>query len=137
MKRALFLCLALSACASVGKRETASLVAAVERFETVDPSAKRGAADSVRASPSSDAEVSDAKRVCVEAVDATIEALALKAEVETRLGELERDAAAPTDPAMQELPAKLDKSEALLRQGRDAMKACDAKVAALRMKYDL
>jgi hypothetical protein len=137
MKRALLLLFAVSACASVGKRETASLVAAVERFETVAPSAKPGAADVVRSSPSSDAEVGDAKRACVEGVDATMEALALKSEVEKRLAELEHDAALPTDPQMQELPSKLDKSETLLKQGRGRMKECDTKVTALRVKYDL
>jgi hypothetical protein len=128
---------ALAACASAGKRETALLGAAVERFETVDPSAKTGAADVVRSAPSSDAEVRDAKASCVEGVDDTLQALALKAEVENKLSEVERDAAPATDPAMQALPAKLDQSEALLKQGRDALKKCDTKVTALRMKYDL
>ena len=140
MKRApllLVVMTSLVACASVGKREAASLVAAVERFESVEPSAKTGAADIVRSAPSSDAEVSDAKASCVDGVDHTLQALALKAEVETKLAELERDAAPAADPAMQALPAKLDQSEALLKQGRVAMKQCDSKVTALRMKYDL
>jgi hypothetical protein len=127
----------LAACASVGKRETASLVAAVERFESVDPTAKTGAGDVVRSAPSSDPEVNDAKASCVDGVDHTLRALALKAEVEQKVAELERDAAPAADPVMQALPAKLDESEALLKQGRAAMKVCDAKVTALRMKYDL
>jgi hypothetical protein len=128
---------ALAACASTGKREAASLVAAVERFESVDPSAKTGAADVLRGAPSSDPEVSDAKASCLDGVDHTLRALALKAEVEAKLAELEHDAAPASDPAMQALPAKLDQSEALLKEGRSKMKECDSKVTALRMKYDL
>lgn len=122
-------------CSNEAKRETASLSAAVERWQRADGPQKAPAAADVRAVVCSDAAVVDAKAACVGAIDATAKALDLKHDVEVGLDDLEQKRLAPDDPRARELPKKLDDAERLLIEGRAGMSACDAKLLALRMKH--
>jgi len=131
----LLVLLAVAACASTAKRETASLAEAVERWQRADVPQKAAATADVRAVGATDAEVAAARTACLGAMDATVRALDLKQQVERGLADLEAKRITPDDPAAAALPGKLDESERLLKEGRRAMTDCEQKVMSLRMKY--
>jgi len=126
----------LLAC-STAKQEAASLVAATDRFHKAENTEKPDRARAIARVACTDAEVCEAKRLCQAATQPTAEALALKAEVERGLAELEQGKLAKTDDAAAALPDKLDDAERLLAEGHAAMPACDQKILALRARYDL
>ena len=124
-----------TACAPAAKRETASLAAAVERYQLSDVSSKSAAAADIRAALCDDPDVARAKGACVSAVDTTAKAMDLKREVETGLDDLEKKRVTADELRQRDLPKKLDDAERLLNDGRGAMKSCVDQVMALRLKY--
>jgi hypothetical protein len=126
---------AVAACTSAGKREAASLNAAVEMWRRADDASKGAPSGAVAAVACTDERVCAAKRACVEAIEPTTRALALKDEVTRRLADLEQKRLAPDSPEAQALPGKLDEAERLLKDGRAKMTACDGKLAELRLTF--
>jgi hypothetical protein len=138
MKRwtALALALACAACAS-GKRESASLVAAVDRFRVAEMGAKGPLADAIDAVPCSVAEVCAAKEACLASARPTARGAALKAEVESALGDLHAGRMTQEEAASRHLAGKLDEASQLLGDGFAKLPACDARITALRLEYGL
>ncbi len=125
--------LALLACSGSVKRETASLVAAVDRYERADDASKAAQAQEVAAVPCSAAAVCEAKRACLAAIGPTARALTLKDEVSARIDDLQAKRLAPDSPEAQALPGKLDLATKLLNEGRAKMSDCERKLADLRI----
>lgn len=120
------------ACTGTAKREASALTEAVDRFSRASTGAQVAAVDAVSCT---DERVCAAKRVCMEALDPTARALALKDEVSQKLADLEAARIAPDSPVAQELPAKLDEASRLLSDGHAKMHECDAKLTDLRVTY--
>jgi hypothetical protein len=125
--------LAVLACSGSVKRETASLVAAVDRYERADDASKGAQAQAVAAVACSAAQVCDAKRACLAAIEPTAKALALKEEVSARIEDLQSKRLSPESPEAQALPGKLDLAARLLSEGRAKMPDCEKKLADLRL----
>ena len=127
---------AVTACGGAGKREAAALTDAVDRFRgaTADP-ALAVRADAVAAVACSETRVCDAKRTCVQAIEPTAKALALKNEVGAKLADIEAARLAPDSPEAQALPLKLDEATRLLREGHKKMDECDTMLTDLRLAY--
>ena len=123
------------ACSDDAKRETASLAAAMERYQRAETVQKATVAGDVRAVVCGNAEVVAAKTTCVAAIDATVKALSLKDEVEVGLDDLEQKRLTREEPRAKALGGKLAESERLLLEGRTGMRECEAKLLALRMKH--
>jgi hypothetical protein len=128
--------LAAAGCSSA-KPEAAALVASVEQFHRASNEERAGRADAIARVACNAAEVCDAKSTCVEATTQTAMALRLKHEAEVVLADLEAKRRTADDPAVRELPAKLDRASRLLSVGHDAMPGCDHKILVLRERYDL
>jgi len=131
-----FLLATVVACSSA-EEEAASLVSAVEMFHRASNDARPARADAVAGVVCRNAEVCQAKSLCVEAIAETASALRMKRDAESVLAEVESHKRAANDPTVLALPAKLDEASALLRKGHDAMPACDKKILVLRERYGL
>jgi hypothetical protein len=120
-----------------GKREAASLVAAVDRYRRAAMGAKGPLADAIAAVPCTADEVCAAKLACVAASGPTAKGVALKSEVERALGDLRGGRMTREQAAAQGLPEKLDLASALLSEGEAKLSRCDALITALRLEYGL
>jgi ABC-type molybdate transport system ATPase subunit len=127
----------LAACSNQAKREAAILMAAVDGFRRADGASKAALAAKVARVACTDEKVCAAKRACVEAIDPTARALALKEEVATSVSDIERKRVAPESPEARALPAKLDEAERLLNEGRLKMSACDRGLAELQLQHGI
>jgi hypothetical protein len=114
------------------KREAAALTDAVDRFSKVSGPAEAKAVDDV---PCTDERVCEAKRVCMEAIDPTARALAIKDEVSAKLADIEAARLAVDAAGAQELPSKLDEASRLLREGHSKMHDCDRMLTDLKVTY--
>jgi hypothetical protein len=137
-----FLVFALSALAGAtacgsAKRESASLVAAVDRYRRAEMAAKGAPADAIEAAPCTVTEVCDAKAACVASARPTVKGALLKAEVESSLAELHAGKITQEEAASRKLPEKLDLAGQLLDEGHAKLPACDVKITALRREYGL
>jgi hypothetical protein len=126
--------LAAVGCTATAKREADTLASALEAYRRTEGPMKPARARAVSEVNCSDARVCDAKALCVAAVDATTQALALKDEVAARVGDIEHGALDRGSPEAQALPGKLDEAERLLKEGRDKMRLCDEKLTKLRLE---
>jgi hypothetical protein len=134
MPRALFLCLFAVACDDHAARDAAGLVAAVDNFRAADSAYKAAAAKAVEAAPCAAADVCAAKTACLAGIQPTVQGIALDQDVQNALDVLQ--STQPPDPTLaQPLAEKAQKAHALLDQGHEAMRACDEKCVALRVKY--
>ena len=133
------LCLVLPAApaCSPGKREAASLVAAVDRYRRAEMNAKGPLADLIEVAPCTDTEVCAAKAACVASARPTAKGSALKAEVESSLADLHAGKLTQAQASSRDLGAKLDEASRLLDEGHAKLSACDAEITALRLKYGL
>jgi hypothetical protein len=129
------LVLAAAGCAAPARREAGSLLAAVDRYQRADNASKAALVQAVAAVACSDQGVCDAKRACLDAIEPTAQALALKDEVSARVDDLQAKRLAPDAPEAQALPGKLDLATKLLGEGRSKMPACEKKLADLRVAY--
>jgi hypothetical protein len=133
---AVLLACTLVAC-SPGKQEAASLIASVDRFHRAENNEKPERSKAIGSVACTEAEVCEAKKLCLAATKATGDALDLKAEVERGLVDLEHGKLSPGDDAAAALPGKLDQAERMLGEGHAAMPACDQRILALRARYGL
>jgi hypothetical protein len=126
----------LPACGT-GKREAASLVAAVDRYRRAPMDSKGAPTEMLEKVECTDAEVCAAKEACLESARPTVRGMALKAGVnkaldDLNLGRITRDQASEMG-----LSRKLDDASRAIDDGRVNLAACDAKVISLRLKYAL
>jgi hypothetical protein len=128
---------ALGACTGGAKREASALSDAVDRFRHATGPASTTEAAAVAAVECSDAQVCEAKRACVAAIDPTARALALKDEVGARLADVEAARLTPDSAEAQALPGKLDDASRLLREGHEKMEICERRLTDLRVTYRL
>lgn len=127
----------VAGCGTGSKQEAAQVVEAVERFRRADNAAKPDTVGTLRAVKCSVSDVCKARDACLAAAEATSKALRIKSEVEQGLVALEKDAMARDAAEARALPAKLDEAESLLKEGFDALPACDDHVMGLKRKYSL
>ena len=123
----------LVGCSTSARHETIALVAAMDRYQRADNAAKGELAQAVAALSCSDAQVCDAKRACLAAIEPTARALALKDEVSARIDDLQAKRLAPDSLEAQTLPGKLDLASRLLNEGRARMPLCERLLADLRI----
>lgn len=120
---------------SAGRRESASLAEAVDRYRNAEENAKSERAQGVLALVCTDASVCEVKRLCMAAIEPTTKALALKNEVAQRLNALDEKRLAPDSPELAGLPEKLEEATRLLQEGRTKMLDCDKRLAELRVQF--
>ena len=130
------LAVAASGCES-GKREAASLVAAVDRYRKAPMDGKGSLADALEKVACSDAEVCAAKAACVASARPTVHGVAMKHEVEAALDDLNAGRITKEQASALGLSAKLDDASRAIEEGRAKLAACDAQVISLRLKYAL
>jgi hypothetical protein len=126
----------LLSCTS-GKKEAASLVAAVDRYRRAEMAAKAPLADAIADLSCNDQEVCTAKLACVASAGPTVKGEALKVEVEQALAGLHAGKVTQEQVAQQGLPQKLEEASSLLAEGEGKLGRCDALITALRLKYGL
>ena len=129
--------LGLAACDGAERRDADTVVRAVARFRAADNPSTPAMVEALRKTPCTAPDVCRARDTCLASGEATANALKLKDEVERGLAALERGALAKDAPDAQTLPAKLERAEALLVSGRDALPACDEQIQALKRKHRL
>jgi hypothetical protein len=133
---AVILALALIHCANSGKREAATLSDAIDRFRRADSGAARTAqAAAVAAVACTEGRVCDTKKTCVEAIDPTVKAMALKDEVASKIADIEGGKLAADSDDARSLPGKLDEATHLLGEGHRKMGQCDSMLTDLRVLY--
>lgn len=132
----LVLALAAPGCSS-GKREAASLVAAVDRYRRAEMAAKSPLADALTEVPCTDDEVCAAKLACVASAGPTVKGASLKAEVEKALADLRSGKLTQEQASQEGLPQKLEQASSLLSEGEGKLGRCEALITALRLKYGL
>lgn len=120
-------------CSTSARHETVALLVAMDRYQRADNAAKGELAQAVAALPCSDAQVCDAQRACLAAIEPTARALALKDEVSARIDDLQTKRLAPDSAEAQTLPGKLDLASRLLNEGRARMPICERLLADLRI----
>jgi hypothetical protein len=126
-------CMAVACSGSSARRESASLLAAMDLYERADDASKGVQAQAFAGVACSAAQVCDAKRACLAAITPTARALALKDEVSARIEDLQAKRLSPDAPEAQGLPDKLDLATKLLNEGRAKMPECEKKLADLRV----
>ena len=122
------------ACAS-GKHEAASLVTAVDAYRHASGPDKVNLAKGVEIIACSVDKVCAAKTACVAAIEPTVKAIQIKDEVAARVADIEKGKLAPDSPEAKALPGKLDDAEKLLKDGREKMGACDARLTDLHVDF--
>jgi len=130
---AAFLVTSALGCSTSTRRETVALLAAMDRYQRANNASKGEQAQAVAALPCSDAQVCDAKRACLAAIEPTAKALGLKDEVSARIDDLQAKRLAPDSAEAQSLPGKLDLAARLLSDGRARMPMCERLLADLRI----
>lgn len=127
----------LAACESVGRRETASLAAAVERFQRAPNDGRPAAAPGVAAVACTDPAVAQACVVCIEATKVTARALSAKARVEEALEALRRGTLTPEEAKSRHLDEELAAAMKDLQAGQAKMPLCEERLAALKREHGL
>jgi hypothetical protein len=127
--------LSSTACSVSARREAATLLAAMDRYQRADNASKSTYVRAVAAVACSDGQVCDAKQACLAAIEPTAQALAIKDEVSVRVADLQEKRLSPDAPEAQVLPGRLDLATKLLNEGRSKMPVCEKKLADLRVAY--
>ncbi len=125
-----------TACGS-GKREAASLVAAVDRYRKAPMESKAAPAAMIEKVECSDAEVCAAKEACLQSARPTVRGMALKLEVTKALDDLNEGRITHDQAEGMGLSRKLDDASRAIDDGRVNLAGCDAEVISLRLKYAL
>jgi hypothetical protein len=125
----------LGGCDDPAKRESASLLAAVEQYRRADNGARVERAQAVVAAACTVADVCFAKQACLAAISPTVRALTLKDAVAQRLADIEAQRESPDASTTADLPAKLDEAERLLNEGHAQMAGCETALADLARRH--
>ena len=129
------LLVALAACTATGRRETAALEDAVDRYRQAQSPSRAELGQAVARVPCTEAAVCEARRTCLAGIEPTTRALLLKDEVASRIGDLERKQLAADAPEAQALPGKLEEATRLLEIGRKNMADCEKRLIDLHLRY--
>lgn len=125
---------ALTAC-SHAKEEAQSLSSAIDRWHAASDADKPAAAAAISAVACTDEEVCETKRACLAVASPTVMSLALRAEVERKLGDVKAGRLSKDSPEAQALPEKLDQASSLLSMAASAVEQCDTRAQTLKRKY--
>jgi hypothetical protein len=117
--------------------EARTLVTAVDAYRGAENPDKANASKAVHDAACTARDVCEAKTACIAAIDPMVQALALSSEAQKGLDDLEAKRLAPDDPRARALPQKAEDAETLIAKSHDAMPACEEKIVALRVKYDV
>jgi hypothetical protein len=123
------------ACSGSGRRESSTLIEAIDRYRVASDASKPGQAQLVAAVPCSAIAVCEAKRVCFDAIDPTTRALAIKDEVAARIVDIEERRLSVTANDALSLSDKLDEADRLITKARSKMSECERRLADLRAQY--
>jgi len=121
-----------SACQTEKQAQTASLLAAVERFQRGENRDRPALAAEVARVPCSDSAVAPACAACVKATGAMGGSIALKVEVEKALDRLEAGTLPRAEAEGMHLDQKLTEAMRLAEEARAAMPDCETRLNALR-----
>lgn len=125
----------ITSCTSGARREAEALAQGVERFRRAENTEKPGLLAGIANTSCSENDVCEARDVCLASAEATSKALREKSEVEAALRAIENGKLARDSEAAQALPAKLDRADALLKEGFQRLPACDDRIQALKRTY--
>jgi hypothetical protein len=125
----------LAGCTNDAKSQTTALSNAVARYHLADNPDKPGAAEGIARVACTDADVCAAKKACVDGSASTVKGLALKAEVESVLAEVNGHKIATDDPRASALFGKLDEGKRLLEEGHATLETCDTLLATLKRNH--
>ncbi len=128
---------ALAACTSESKRQSASLLGAVDRYRRASNEEKPARVADIESVSVTEPEVVAAKAACISAVTSSAAGLTKKRAVEIAVRRLERKELAPESAEAQALPLELDVASKLLDEGHAAMGRCEEQTDVLRKKYEL
>jgi len=131
--------LALAGCSTDSRREAASLIDLVGRYQAADKAHLSGAAAGVREFVCSDKDVCTAKEACLAYILPTTEAIQHMRQADQHVAEIEakRDAGTFTERDLErikEVQLSLAYDSDLLKKGHDARSRCEALVGALGSK---
>lgn len=126
---------AVGGCTNDAKSQTAALSNAVARYHLAENSAKPGAAEGIARVDCTDADVCAAKKACLDGSASMVKGLALKAEVESGLAEVNGHKMSTGDPRATALFGKLDEGKRLLEEGHAKLETCDTLLAALKRNH--
>ena len=115
-------------------QEAKSLIEAVDRYRKAPTDQQPPLADAIEKVQCSDDEVCSAKDACLKSASATAKGIRKRQEVEKTLAEVLDGSLAKTDPRASKSYVDLDESDRLMKEGMDALPACDEKLVALRVK---
>lgn len=115
-------------------QEARSLIEAVDRYRKAPTDEQPPLADAIEKVQCSDEEVCAAKDACQKSASATAKGIRKRQEVQKVLADVLDGSLPKTDPRATKSYADLDESDRLMKEGMDALAACDEKLVALRMK---
>lgn len=115
-------------------QEAKSLIEAVDRYRKAPTDQQPPLADAIAKVQCSDNEVCAAKDACLKSASATAKGIRKRQEVEKVLAEVLDGSLPKTDPRAMKSYGDLDESDRLMKEGMDALPACDEKLVALRLK---
>ena len=110
------------------------MIEAVDRYRKAPTDQQPPLADALEKVPCSDDEVCAAKDACVKSASATAKGIRKRQDVERTLAEVVDGSLSKTDPRATKSYADLDESDRLMKEGKDALPACDEKLTTLRIK---
>ena len=123
----------LAACKSTKENEGERMLAAVTAYRRATNAEVGPAAIALAETPCTDADVCQLKTACVASSGPTQKALVLKKNLETQMLSLgSRVDAGPLGDAGLGLLAQIEEVEKLLKEGRDALTACDVEEQRFR-----
>ena len=126
---------ALGGCTNDARSQTTALSNAVARYHLADNPDKPSAAEGIARVACTEADVCAAKKACVDGSASTVRGLALKAEVESVLAQVNAQKIAPGDPRASALFGKVDEGKRLLEEGHVTLETCDTLLAALKRNH--
>lgn len=127
-------CALLVLLATCSRGEARSVIEAVDRYRKAPTDQQPPLADALEKVPCSDDEVCAAKDACVKSASATAKGIRKRQDVERTLAEVVDGSLSKTDPRATKSYADLDESDRLMKEGKDALPACDEKLTTLRIK---
>jgi hypothetical protein len=126
--------LAVFSCTNPARQEARSLVEAVDRYHKAENPEKPAAADALEKVACTDEEVCAAKEACTKAAAAMANGLRKQEHAAGAINAMSDGSLAKNDPSVLAAALEVEEADQLMRQGNDAMPACDDKIAALRVK---
>lgn len=134
IRRAMRWCGLLILVTACSRGEARSVIEAVDRFRKAPTDQQPPLADALEKVSCSDDEVCTAKDACVKSASATAKGIRKRQEVERTLAEVLDGSLPKTDARATKSYMDLDESDRLMKEGMEALPACDEKITTLRIK---